>query len=127
MHLTRATYDTRAQKVRDFLIGFIGWFILNTLANGAIILISYLATTAPSDNLDTYQALQSTVGVMALVCNVLSLVGNIGLAIYFALTRYWIALGMLGAFAGLIILTICAAVVIGGVCFAMTYGAGSTP
>ena len=46
---------------------------------------------------------------------------NIGLVIYFGLTRYWVALGMLG---GLGLAFIIATVLLAAGCFALIYFAG---
>jgi len=44
---------------------------------------------------------------------------NLGALAYFGFTRYWIALGILGAFAASLIATICISVLILGSCFAL--------
>ncbi len=124
MNLTRATYETRSQKVRDFLIGYIGWFVLNALVNALLYAFAFLSPALMTSN-DYDPTLQSTLSIVGLVCNIGAFLLNIGLLIYFALTRYWIALGALSAFGTLFALAICAAVVIGVVCFVSLAGAGN--
>ena len=114
----RTVYETKAQKTRDFLIGFVGWFIFNVAANGLLALAPFLSATVPFDS-PNYSTLQSTLGMVVLVCNIVVFALNIGSLIYFGLTRYWIALGELAAFGSLLALALCAAIVIGGVCFAI--------
>lgn len=115
--MRRAVYETKAQKTRDFLIGFIGWFIFNVAANGLLVVLPFVGATVPFDS-ENYAATQSTLGMVMLGCNIAIFLLNIGALIYFGLTRYWIAIGALSAFGTLLVLAICAAIVIGGVCFA---------
>lgn len=130
MNVTRATYVDRSSKVRDFLLGFFGWFILNTVLNGLLfgltLLVPLIGTSTTTD-FDLYQTIQTGLGWVLLVCNGLLLLLNIGFIVYFARTRYWIALGALAAFATVLVLVICAAVFAGAACFAILSGAGSTP
>ena len=51
----------------------------------------------------------------------LQILVNIGVIVYFALTRSWIAMGMLGTFAFLILLALVAGVIFSIICFA-TFG-----
>jgi hypothetical protein len=130
MNLTRATYAERADKVRDFVIGYLGWFILNALLNGVLFGVSLIApaigSSAP-DNFELYQTIQNVLVWVQLACNGLLLLLNVGLIIYFALTRYWIALGALSAFATLLALALCAAIFVAVACFAIIASSGSGP
>lgn len=129
MSLTRATYSERSEKTRDFVLGFVGWFILNILLNGLVFGLSLLVPWlgGSSTDFESYQTLQSTLGWVQLVCNGLLLLANIGAIVYFSFTRYWIALGALAAFATLLVLAICIAVIVGVACFAILAGSNSNP
>ncbi len=127
MNLTRAAYATRARKVGDFLIGYFGWFVLNALLQGVLFGVSYAVLQGAAANARAYPDLQNLVMWATLICNALLLVLNVALVVYFALTRYWIALGALAAFATLLVLTICAAIFLSVACFASLAGYGSTP
>jgi hypothetical protein len=122
MNLTRRTYQNRNEKTIDFLIGFGGWFVLNVIFAGVGFgLVAALASVSSGYYYsESYNSLMSLLWVM-LTC--LPLLINIGAIIYFALTRYWIALGALAAFAGALLLTICLGSLIGAVCFTLLSGA----
>ncbi len=123
MKLTRAIYDTPAQKTLDFIIGYLSWFVINTVANGALYLVPSLIIPVLS-SATGYEAIQSILGGLFLVCNLLVLLLNIGALIYFAFTRYWIALGALAAFATLLVLAICASLLFLTACFVVLTGMG---
>ena len=123
--MSRTVYESKSQKTRDFLIGFVGWFIFNVVANGLLALAPFLSATVPFDS-PNYSTIQSVMGMVMLVCNIAVFVLNIGALIYFGLTRYWIALGALAAFGSLLVLAICAAIIIGGVCFAILLSSTGT-
>ncbi|MBI3241875.1 MAG: hypothetical protein HYZ49_06220 [Chloroflexi bacterium] len=125
MNFTRKTYSTRSEKTVDFIVGFVGWFVLNGVVGGAAqLLVALLSNVFTS--VDSNSPVQSLVGLVGLALWCIPLVVNIGLIIYFAFTRYWIALGALGAMAAALIVVICIAVLIGGVCFALLAGAGGS-
>jgi hypothetical protein len=115
MKLTRKVCETRNQKTVDFVIGFIGFIILNGVLWGVGQLVA-VAAAVPlwSLNQDTLNTVYGVVGLL-LIC--LPLVINIGLIVFFAFTHYWIALGALGAFAAALVITICIAVVLAATCF----------
>ncbi|MBI1877616.1 MAG: hypothetical protein HYR94_05195 [Chloroflexi bacterium] len=122
MNLTRKTYTTRNEKTVDFLLGFGGWFVLNIALTGiGYGLILLLATINP----DWYysDAYTSFISLLSFVASCLPFVINIGAILYFALTRYWIALGALAAFAASLLLAICLGTVIGVICFTALSGA----
>ncbi len=119
MNLTRHTYATRNEKTIDFIIGFVGWFVLNGLLAGLIGAAVFGLSTlplpsSPPGSSDTAQAL---LGLVMLAINCLPWLINLGLLIYFGLTRYWIALGALAAFGVLIALVVCASLVFLAYCF----------
>ena len=113
MKLQRAVYETRRETVIDFLAG-VGIFLgLNLVLATITVGLSYLVSQN-SGSLDQVDGLTSLVNFMVAVFYCCPYLLNIGLMIYFGMTRYWIALGMLGTFAGLLLL-----VVIAGVLFAI--------
>jgi len=119
MNLQRHAYDTGGEKTMDFFIGFVGWFVINGILSG----LSYgllLALTAAFSTAD-FETANTVQSIFGLVTGCLSLLINIGALIYFGFTRYWIALGILGAFATALLIVICIAVIIGGICFAALY------
>ena|SRR6188472_167033 len=87
MKLESKVYTTRNEKVLDFVLGFVGWFLVNGLLYGCSIAI--------------LQALESDAqnSLAALLLGLLPLLINIGALIFFAFTRRWVALGILAAFA----------------------------
>jgi hypothetical protein len=86
MRLERKVYTTRSEKVLDFVIGFVGWFVVNGLLYGC----SFYILSAMSFN--------TTSDSIALLLGLLPLLLNIAALILFAFTRRWIALGILAAF-----------------------------
>jgi hypothetical protein len=128
MSRRRKIYTTRREKVVDFMIGFVGWFILNGL-------MTLLTTIAPVglaelsrilQSSDPNQLVESAAGVVSLILLCLPLLINLALLIYFAFTRAWIAIGGASAFAAVILLTICAGIVFTVACFVMLNGSGIT-
>jgi hypothetical protein len=104
MKLTRKVYENRNQKVLDFVIGFVGWFLINGLLYTCSLLLLSNGT------FDIEQE------IWPIVLLALPLVLNIAALIFLAFTRRWIALGALAAFAltlvgglliGLVIYTVC--------------------
>jgi len=104
MKLTRKVYENRNQKVLDFVIGFVGWFLIN----GLLYTCSFVLLS--NGTIDTEQE------ILPIVLLALPLLINIAALIFFAFTRRWIALGALAAFGltlvgglliGLFIYTVC--------------------
>lgn len=122
MNLTRKTYTTRSEKVVDFIVGFIGFFVLNGVVGGAGSVVFNLLSATPLAFDENFQTL---LGFLSLALTCLPLLVNLGLIIFFAFTRYWIALGALGALAAALIVVICIAVLIGGTCLALIAGYSS--
>ena len=87
MKLESKVYTTRNEKVLDFVLGFVGWFLVNGLLYGCSIVILQAVDSSSSDS------------ILALLLGLLPLLINIGALIFFAFTRRWIALGILAAFA----------------------------
>lgn len=85
MPLQPKIYEDSNQKVLDFVIGFVGWFIVNG------ILYACMAVLAGQFSLDDT--------MLSLVFLALPLLINIGSLVLLGFTRRWIALGALAAFA----------------------------
>ncbi len=116
MNLERKVYETRSQKVVDFFLGIglsivlnvVLWFVLSL---GLGVVASIVGAT-PNDTA------QSIIGLVSMIVYGLPCLIQIALLIYFGLTRYWIALGMLGAVAFGLLITL----LLVGVCFALIAG-----
>ena len=119
MKLERKVYTSRDQKVGDFMLG-VGLIIALNVAFLAIYLIlatldSVFYTTLNSGNFQDFGTL------VTLALSFLPFVLNILVMIYFGLTRYWIALGMLGGFAVALLVVL----ILGAACFALIAGISS--
>ena len=67
MKLTRKIYTTRNEKILDFVIGFVGWYLINGLMYACSIVIV--------SNLDTQQDFLSIVLlVLPLIVNIIGLI-----------------------------------------------------
>jgi hypothetical protein len=107
MKLARKTYTTRNEKIIDFAIGFFGWLLINGLLYGILI---FAIQQLPSDT-------QNSAAAVALIG--LPLLLNIAALIFFGVTRRWIALGALAAFAVLLVGALILGLFIYAVCFSM--------
>jgi len=113
MKLTKKEYATREEKKKDFFLG-VGVFIgLNILLYVLQFLLMWILTLPPLSPADG-ETLSLSLSCLAFPLQILV---NIGLIIYFALTRNWIALGMLGTFGFLILLAVLAGVIFSLICF----------
>ena len=92
MKLEKKEYTTRAEKQKDFAIG-VGLFLCINLILALLIYISY-----------NYSSVSAILASIRLCLSILALPINLGLLIYFSLTRGWIALGMSVIFAVLVLL-----------------------
>ena len=108
MKLERKVYTTRNEKVLDFVIGFAGWFFVNGLLYGCSIAILQAIDSSSSQS------------IPVLLLGLLPLLINIGALILFAFTRRWIALGILAAFA----LVLVGVLLLGLVLYAVCYNQG---
>ncbi len=116
MALARKDYATRNEKTIHFIIGFALWW--------GLLILSWVIRVAVFSALDAAGISPGTLGfsgasgtdavftVIWLAALCLPLLFNLGLLIFFGLTRYWIALGMLAAFS----IALCV-VVLAGVLF----------
>lgn len=109
---TRKIYETRQEKVIDFIIGFVGIIILNLLITGCFILLGTLAEDFPSE---VYDVVTAAYSCLPLFINLLGLIA-------FAFWRYWISLGALAAWATGLLLSLCAALAFGAYCFYLYSG-----
>ena len=108
MKLERKVYTTRNERVIDFVLGFFGWFLVNGLLYGCSILILQAVDSSTSDS------------IPALLLGLIPLLINIAALIFFAFTRRWIALGILAAFA----LVLVGVLLIGLVFYVICYNQG---
>lgn len=122
MKLERKIYTTRNEKIIDFVIGFIGWFVLNTvfwvLLTFGMTGLFALVGSVPSSNSN----LGDAVAIVGALLNCLPFFLNILVLIFFVFTRYWIALGILGAFGASLLIALCATVVFAAICFSALGG-----
>lgn len=107
MKLTPKIYTTRNEKILDFVIGFVGWYVLNGVLYAALI---FIVQAMPGDSQD------SVVGLMLVG---LPLLINIVALTLLAFTRRWIALGALAAFGLLLVGALILGLFIYAVCFSM--------
>ena len=103
MKLTRKIYTTRNEKILDFVIGFVGWCMLNGLM--------YFCSFA----FLTYVDIQQDSIAIALL--VVPLIVNISALIIVGMTRRWIALGALTAFALLLLGALVIGLLVYAICF----------
>ena len=117
MSLQRKVYETRSQRTVDLFIG-VGLMIgMNVVIQ---LLLSLLITGMGAFSGATGTTASTIYQLVLYVLYCVPFVLNIGLMIYFGLTRYWIALGMLAVIAaGLLI-----ALLLSAACFVLL-GAGS--
>jgi hypothetical protein len=124
--MQRFQYSSTGQKVAHFVVGFFGWFLLNAVAWGLLGVLSGAGSSLFDDLLRgagvTPGLASDIVGAVYLGLSCLVMLLNIGTIIYFAFTRYWIALGELAAFGLVLVLTLCAALLFGAACFAILAG-----
>lgn len=80
-------YITRGEKIRDFAFGFLGLFVFSVLLSG-MFLAAVLSKVVGAD--------LSTFFFLCAFC--LPPLASLIAVIYFALTRYWIALGIIAGF-----------------------------
>ena len=84
MKLIRKTYTTRPEKTIDFIVGFVGWFVIHSLYYGLTFFIG--------DQMGIYEELLTPCLCLPPPVTILAL-------ILLSLTRYWIASGALSAVA----------------------------
>lgn len=122
--LTRKEYTDPAEKKRDFWLGFGLWWGLN-IALGVcqwIISMAFAAVTTAGDY--SVGASETLSTVLAVILYILPWVINIGLIIYFAFTRSYMALGMLAGFGSVLALAICLGLIVTAACFVIISSMG---
>ena len=112
----RKVYVTSRQKQIDFIIGLVGYFVVNTILWLCFGLIGGAGLDALPAS-DVTDVLYGLIGCLPLLLNII-------VVIYFAFTRPWIALGMLAAFAALFILAIIAGIFLAVACFVLLASGG---
>ena len=107
--MKRKKYLTKQDKIVDFIIGFIGVFVLNAAIyfslNGIFFLVDIVGYGQAGAGGIVEQIINIFVGVLPWAI-------NIGLFLFCVWWRPWIALGALSALGSLIVL-----IVLAGVCF----------
>jgi hypothetical protein len=125
MKNTPYIYATQAEKQRDFILGVLGWIVLNVLLYVILfvvgILLSFgqigLAAILSTD----FSAIGGLYTLLSLIVQCgLPLAANIGALIYFATVRRWIAIGGLAAFGAVLLCALVAGIFIAVVCFQLT-------
>jgi hypothetical protein len=125
MKLSRHVYATQNEKVIDFALGFIGWFILNGLMAFAGQIGGGLSTVLVAVLPFDPNLMSQIQGVVLVLLACLPLLVNIAGLVLLAFTRHWIALGALAAFATSLVVVLCAAILFLGACFIMTSALGA--
>ena len=118
MKLSRATYATRGEKVRDFMIGLGGWVVINALL---WILIALVASVIPG--MSGNQMVGTLGDTLFTIVSCVPLILNGAAVLFFAFTRHWIAFGILAGFGLAFVLVLCAGLVFTAICFAAMGGA----
>ena len=108
MNFTRKEYTTRNEKILDFVIGFVGWYLVNGLFYGCTVMLLSQATNIDSN-------------MSALILLALPLLLNIGALVGLGMWRRWIALGALAAFGAALALVLVLGILIYAVCFNMNF------
>ncbi len=129
MALARKNYATRSEKTIDLIIGFdLWWGLLILIWVIRIAVLSALNAAGISPDVLDFSSTSGTDAVFTVIqlavwC--LPLLFNVGLLVFFGLTRYWIALGMLAAFAIALCLVVLAGVLATAACFVLIGGGGA--
>ncbi|HNP88854.1 MAG: hypothetical protein JST60_17880 [Chloroflexi bacterium SZAS-1] len=105
MKFTRKEYTNRNEKVLDFVIGFLGWYLLNALLYGGTITLLSMFDSSNSQNV-------AALGLLAL-----PLLLNIGALVGLGMWRRWIAFGALAAFGIALLMVLILGILIYAVCY----------
>jgi hypothetical protein len=100
-------YETSGQKIQDFLIGFLGWFIGNAALwcfQSTLLPLMFLPLSLLPRSGDQSQVTAIFGMGLSFLCGILILAANIGVPIFFLIRRRWIGIGMLGAIAASLLL-----------------------
>ena len=108
--MKRKKYLTKEEKINDFVIGFVGLFVLN----GAIYLLLYAIVGFVQEGAG--EIIQQIISIAA---SILPWVINVGLLVFCAWWRSWIAIGALSALGFLVMLSILAGICCAVACLTM--------
>jgi hypothetical protein len=115
--MKRKKYLTRRDKIVDFIIGFIGFLILNAaiyfLIYAIFSLLDIIVDFGPGG---TNETIQQAINIS--VVGILPWVINVSFLAFFAWWRSWIAIGALSAF-GFLIFVLSVLKILIGVCVAV--------
>jgi hypothetical protein len=107
MRLAPKEYASRNEKIIDFSIGFLGWFIFNALAfGGAHLVASFFVRDVPSGPIGASPYFGQWLFVVGCAYAFPPLF-NLAFLIRFVRSRYWIALGGLAAFGLALLAVVC--------------------
>ncbi|MBE7534640.1 MAG: hypothetical protein HS124_02775 [Anaerolineales bacterium] len=122
--LARREYTDPAEKKRDFWIGVIIFFVLNIVLTLCQWGLGFGLLSASSNFAATDSVSSALESILYLIFALAPWAINIGLIVYFALTRSQIALGMVAGFGIALAIVICLGVLFTVWCFA-SLSAGS--
>ena len=125
MKLTPKEYTDPAEKKKDFWRGVGLWFGLNILMSLCGWGLTAALTGAMAGTTDPNSPIFSAYSAISIILAIVPWLVNIGLLIYFALTRSQIALGMLAGFGFALLLAICLGVIFAVACFVMLGSQGT--
>ncbi len=109
--LRRKVYTTRSEKVIDLIIGAGVYIVVNGLLGAIGWGVTTLTTNLPSSS--SADAIRPMLDIALYAA---PFVVNIGLMLFFAFWRPWIALGMLATFGALLAIGLCLVAVLGVAC-----------
>lgn len=115
--LARKIYDTEAEKKRDFWLGVGLWWGLNILLTLCQWGVGFGLFTVSPDFISSDSASSPLFTIAGWIFALLPWAINIGLIIYFALTRSQIALGMVAGFGTALAIVICLGAIFMAYCF----------
>ncbi len=120
MKLKRKTYSTSRDKTIDFIIGVLGWHLINGAMLFALFGLAVLlpSSSSPGSSLDLPN-------LFMLTCYSVAFLVNIGGVIFLAFVRRWIALGALASIGFYLVLALLGGLLIAVLC--STYLIGSQP
>jgi hypothetical protein len=108
---TRKIYETEAEKKKDFRMGigiFFGLNILLILLGSAV---AYLLYSQLSGFDPISSSTSNILGAVSCIIQLIPWILNLGLFVYFALTRSQVALGMVAGFGIALAISICLGVI----------------
>ena len=119
MKLTPKIYTDPDEKKKDFWRGVALWFGLNILMTLCSWGLTAALVAVMSGTTDPNSPIFGVYSTISIVLSIIPWLVNIGLIIYFALTRSQIALGMLAGFGFALLLVLCLGIIFAVACFVM--------